>query len=524
VLLVLVGLLSTGCEFIARASVDRSGGDSNGSSVGPFLSADGRYVAFRSVASDLVPGDGNARSDVFVRDLRAGTTTRVSVDTAGGDPNGESDGGWISADGRYIGFYSFASDLVPGDGNGVADVFVRDRQAGTTTRVSADTAGGDANDGSFGGSISADGRSVAFHSFASDLVADDGTMGPGGRDVFVRDLQTGTTTRASVDTSGGDPNDISANPVVSADGRHVAFYSYASDLVPGDGTVGFLGADVFVRDLQTGVTTRASVDTSGGDPNDHSPAAPSISADGRYVAFQSFASDLVPGDGNDQPDVFVRDMQAATTTRVSADMTGGDANDDCGEPSMSADGRYVAFRSVADDIVPGDTNGQVDVFVRDMQTNATARVSTDVFDRQANGHSFAPSISADGRYVAFDSVASNLVGGDGNQAYDVFVRAFGEPTVESLAPAEITRGVSATLRIVGNGFLPGTQVSMNTFGTSGVTVTSVNVLSETQLEVSVTVDPLATIGERHVIVWNPGTGPGELATGFGVCFGCLTVT
>jgi Tol biopolymer transport system component len=451
----------------------------------------------------------------------------VSVDTAGGDPNDESGGPSISADGRYVAFSSLASALVPGDGNGVSDVFVRDLEAGTTTRVSVDASGGDSNDGSFAPSISADGRRVAFHAFASDLVPDDGTVGFNGVDVFVRDLQTESTTRASVDASGGDPSDASFTPAISADGRHVAFHSYASDLVPDDGTAGFLGADVFVRDLQAESTTRASVDVAGGDPNDLSASSHSISADGRYIAFQSFASDLVPGDGNGEPDVFVRDLQTASTIRVSVDTTGDDANQVSDKPSMSADGRYVAFASTADDLVSGDTNGQVDIFVHDLQNNTTTRVNTDVLGRQANFPSFGPAISADGRYVAFESTANNLIVGDSNEpsgVFDVFVRAVGEPAVESVVPAEVVRGTTATLTVTGSGFLPGAHVWMEAFGLEGVTVTAVNVLSETRLEASVTVDPVAPIGQRHVVVWNPGTGPGDLATAWAFCLGCLTVS
>lgn len=164
------------------------------------------------------------------------------------------------------------------------------------------------------------------------------------------------TVRASADTAGGNPNGPSYLAEISANGRYVAFTSTASDLVPGDG--GDLNPDVFARDLLARTTVKVSVDAAGGDANGSS-VDPSISADGRYVAFASGASDLVAGDGNGKGDVFVRDLVAGTTVRVSADTAGMDANGSSGEPSISADGRYVAFSSAASDLVPGTGTGPV---------------------------------------------------------------------------------------------------------------------------------------------------------------------
>jgi len=431
--LALVGLLASGCAFITRASVDTLGGDPNAFSGAASISADGRYVAFYSAASDLVPGDGNGREDVFVRDLGAGTTTRVSVNTNGGDSGGNSGGPSISADGRYVAFFSAASDLVPGDGNGRDDVFVRDLGAGTTTRVSVDTTGGDSNGLSINLSLSASGRYVAFDSDANDLVSDDGTGGNGVTDVFVRDLRTNKTTRASVDTTGGDSDASSRSPSISGDGRYVAFESEASDLVPGDGNG---VADVFVRDLRTNATTRVSLDTAGNDTDGGSLGA-SISAEGRHVAFFSVASDLVSGDGNGLADVFVRDLRTNATTRASVDAVGTDSNGDSRSTSISGDGRYVAFRSDASDLVPSDGNGVTDVFVRDLQTGTITRVSVDFLGREANERSEEPDISADAHFIAFHSYASNLVPGDGTGAdigADIFVRALMTSTVDSITP------------------------------------------------------------------------------------------
>ena len=364
---------------------------------------------------------------------------------------------------------------------------------------------------------------MVFSSDANDLVPGDGTFGLGTADVFVRDLEAGTTVRASVDDAGGDPDSFSVNVSISSDGRYAAFASAATDLVPGDGNNTW---DVFVRDVQAGTTVRASADIGGGDANGQSLLT-SLSDDGRYVAFQSQASDLVPGDGDTNIDVFVCDLRTGITVRASVDMGGADANDSSGHPSLNDDGRYVAFHSEATDLVPVDGNGTIDVFVRDLQTGRTTRSSVDRFGREQNGGSLFASISGNGQYVGFISDSSTLVPGDGTGGPnnpDVFVRAVRVPTVDAVTPPTIGRGSTATLTVTGSGFFPGAQVSPQAFGPYGLTVNSVAVTSETELEVSVTVSAAAPLGARNVMVWNPGTGPGPFATAFGFCFGCLTVT
>ncbi len=432
-----------------RVSVDSSGNQAAWHCGVSSISADGRYVGLGSTTSDLVPGDTNLSGDAFVHDRQTGVTTRVSVDSSGNQATGHSGSPSISADGRYVAFMSLASDLVPGDTNGDWDIFVHDRQTGATTRVSVDSSGNQATGtearGSKQPSISADGRYVAFKSNAPDLVPGD-TNEAG--DIFVHDRQTGATTRVSVDSSGNQVGH-SFGPSISADGRYVVFHSSTPDLVPGD-TNG--GGDVFVHDRQTGATTRVSVDSSGAQATRGS-WNPSISADGRYVAFDSEASNLVIGDTNYAWDVFVHDRQTGATTRVSVDSSGNQATGVAtmtsimpgGLPgsrgaSISADGRYVAFSSFATNLVPGDTNDAPDVFVHDRQTGATTRVSVDSSGTQANSiiftiyGSYSPVISADGRYVAFNSEASNLVAGDTNDVEDVFVHDYlGEPTSDQCA-------------------------------------------------------------------------------------------
>jgi Tol biopolymer transport system component len=277
-----------------RVSLSSAGAQGNAGSYFPALSANGRYVALASDAGNLVSGDTNATMDVFVRDRETNTTRRVSVTTGGIQGNGESNEPGLTADGSQVVFTSSAHNLATGDTNGTYDVFVRDLDAGITERVSVASSGTGANERSTGPAISADGRYVSFNSRGDNLVAGDTNGMP---DVFVRDRQSGAhqvITRASVSSDGVQGDDDSLQPVLSADGRYVAFQSAASTLVPG-GTNG--ADDIFVRDRQTGLTERVSVTTAGTQLNEVSAGA-AISADGRYVAFNSYATNVVPGDAN----------------------------------------------------------------------------------------------------------------------------------------------------------------------------------------------------------------------------------
>jgi len=449
-----------------RVSVDSAGNQANYASEFPSISEDGRHVAFVSYASNLVSGDTNGEYDVFVHDRQTGETARVSVDSAGNQANGSSGEPSLSADGRYVAFTSHASNLVPGDTNGKQDIFVHDRLTGETTRASVDSAGNQANGESHEPAISADGRYVAFNSQAFNLVPGD----PYGiNDIFVHDRQTNETTRVSVDSLGNRANGFSSSPAISADGHYVAFTSYASNLVPGDtnSCEAYLEPgrciDVFVHDRQSGETTRVSVDSTGNEANSEN-SSPAISADGRYVAFSSRASNLVSGDTNGKRDIFVHDRQAGVTTRVSVGSGGnegiGGMYGILGPAAISADGRYVTFDSDFTNLVPGDTNGTDDIFVHDRGTGQTVRVSVDSTGNQASGWSEFPVISADGRYIAFSSDASNLVPEDtnacgeyaeGGRCPDIFVHdRFSEPGPTTPA------GRTETLPTVGGGRLPNT--------------------------------------------------------------------
>ncbi len=415
--LLLVGAASAGpaTTTTTRVSVDSGGGQANGSSSSSALSADGRSVVFCSTASNLVAGDTNGVSDAFAHDRASGATTRVSVDSSGTQANSHSC--WdpaLSADGRFVVFTSVASNLVVGDTNGRLDVFVHDRGSGATTRVSVDSAGSQASGHSYRPAISSDGRFVAFDSVADNLVAGDTN---GRLDVFVHDRGSGSTTRVSVASDGAQANRQSLKPTVSGTGRFVTFQSEASNLVAADTNN---AEDAFVHDRASGATTRISVSSSGAQGNRLS-AEPAISDDGRFVAFRSLASNLVTGDTNNVNDVFVRDRSCGLTTRVSVASGGAQANSDSHEPAISGNGRFAGFFSVSSNLVAGDSNGAYDIFVHDRHANSTARVSVSDAGSQGNQNSQEPSLSVDGRAVAFYSGASNLVVGDTNAAGDVFV-------------------------------------------------------------------------------------------------------
>jgi Tol biopolymer transport system component len=402
-------------QVTQRMSVATDGTQGNGPSFTCAISADGRYVAFMSSASSMIPG-GSAFPNIFVHDRVTAVTERVSVSSQGAEANGSSVHPSISADGRYVAFASFASNFASGDTGAHEDIFVHDRVTGVTEGVTVGTGALPANGDSDSPSISADGRYVAFSSVASNIDSSDSN---GRWDVFVHDRLTGTNERVSLNSNGNQGNDDSFGASISADGRYVAFHSLATNLVSGDTNGTY---DVFIHDRQTGVTERVSVDSNGTQGNNFSDA-PSISADGRFVSFLSLASNLVAGDTNGSEDVFVHDLQNGTTERVSMAWNGAEGNSGSVISSISADGRYVAFYSHATNLVRGDTNNAYDIFVRDRQLGTTERVSLDSAGAQANGSSDdPPAISGDGRFVAFASDATNLVTGDTNGFTDVFVR------------------------------------------------------------------------------------------------------
>lgn len=409
------------------------------------ISGDGNVVAFDSAASNLVANDTNGMHDVFVRDLRSGAVERASRGALGAQADGASSNPALSFDGRFVAFESFASNLVAGDGNGASDVFVLDRASGVITRASATWLGLDADQGSQNATISADGRMVVFDSHASNLlegetlvtrhvyaydrvggvlglvsrsnafVAGDGEsrdaqVAAGGRfvvfashatnlvagdansnsDCFVRDLATNTTSRVSVRTDGTESQGFFQTPTIDGEGRLTAFASLATDLVGGDSNLAF---DVFVHDAVTGATTRESVSAQG-TQGSGSSYRPSLSADGTTLVFQSFAPDLVHGDTNLCSDVFVRDLASGAVRRASVATSGLEGDGQSFQVRASADGARVAFWSEATTLAPGDVNGCADLVVHERSASDLA-VATECVAK-TNSQGCVPAIGASG--------------------------------------------------------------------------------------------------------------------------------
>ena len=452
-----VSLAQGSTGTIERVSVSSVGAEADSISYLPAITPDGRTIAFQSEASNLVTGDTNWVHDIFVRDRQSGVTTRVSVSSSGIESNEMSDRPSISSDGRYVAFYSYASNLVANDTNEAYDVFVHDRQTGQTTRVSVSSAGAQGNAPSFQPALSYDGRYVVFYSDASNLVDGDTNNKD---DVFVHDRQNGQTTRVSVNSAGEQGNSDSYICDISGNGRYVAFHSWASNLVTGDSNN---TGDVFVRDLVDNQTTRVSLSSSG-DQGNASSSFPSISSDGRYVAFWSAANGLIDQDDNGWQDIFVHDRQTGQTTSVSVTAAGATGNGSSYRPAISDDGRYVAFESYANDLVTGDTTfSSTDMFVRDRQMGQTKRLSVSSAGAQGNGFSGMAAISPDGRYVAFSSGASNLIANDTNQVDDIFLHdrdgIAGGPSVTGFSPTSGPVGTNVT--ITGENFTGATAVTFN---------------------------------------------------------------
>ena len=414
-------IIPDGPPPVNLVSVGIHGVAGNAASGGAATNENGNSVVFYSDATDLVAGDTNQARDVFVRDISGNTTQRVSVSSAGAQANrgSHSQGGRpaISGDGKIVAFYSGASNLVSGDTNGQADVFVRNLITGVTERVSVATGGAQANGPSLSPSLSRDGRYVAFQSQATNLVPNDGNNVA---DVFVHDRVTGTTERVCDATV--ESNRASFSPAISPDGRFVAFSSGATNLVPDDTNKAL---DIFVCDRTSGTVERVSLTIAGAEANGDS-ILPAISENGTVVGFKSYANNLVPDDRNNIVDVFVRDRGAGTTERISVNTDGGNSNDLSFPPSLSDNGLYVAFGSFATNLVAGDSNASADVFVRNRLFGVTVLIDkrwislTQYIQANAGTPDIAPSISGDGTTVAYVSYATNLAPGDANGVPDVY--------------------------------------------------------------------------------------------------------
>ncbi len=396
-----------------RVSVDSSGTAGNGASTEPVInSTDGRFIAFTSSATSLTPLPGGSGSQIFVHDRQTTLPALISRDSLGNAGNGASSQPAISADGRFVGFTSLATNFVNLVGASGAQVFLRDTQANQTLLVSRDTVGNAGNGASSEAAVSSTGQFVAFTSLAPNLAP---IPGGSGSQIFLRDTIGNTTVLISQDAFGNAGNGASSQPAISADGRFVAFTSSATNLAS---LVGASGAQIFLRDTQSNQTLLVSRDTLGNAGNGAS-SQPAISADGRFVAFTSSATNLASLVGASGAQVFLRDTQANQTLLVSRDTVGNAGNGASSEAAVSSTGQFVAFTSLAPNLapIPGGSGSQI--FLRDTSGNSTNLVSQDTLGNAGNGASNSPSMTGAGGFVSFASPASGLVSGSsvGSQVY-----------------------------------------------------------------------------------------------------------
>ena len=402
--------LAATTELVSRNAL---GGVGSNSSQAPTISADGLRVAFISNSVNLVRPDANNRDDVFVYFRASHKVALASVSSEGVQSNGRTSEAQIAGNGQSVAFVTDASNLVPGVTDGSTQVYVRDLKHGTTVLASVGSSDQPVVGGLLG-AISNSGRYVVFDGFAPYQVSR----------VYVRDIVAGTTKLVSVGMGGKATDGASYGRSVSDDGRYVVFGSFATNVVPGD-TNG--SRDVFVRDMVENTTTLVTVGL-GGAIADSGSSGVGIAEGGRYVAFTSDAHNLVPGNevpsSGYHPELYLRDLKNRTTRLVSVTSAGKPATY-VAFSALSGDGGTVAFLSNAPGIVPGDTNNNLDVFVRDLSHGVTERVSVANSGAEARGGSefFGNGIlSRDGRVVAFTSHAPNLVPADPNPRPDVYVR------------------------------------------------------------------------------------------------------
>lgn len=458
-----------------RVSTDPAFADPDGTTNQVEISGDGLWVALESQATNLVPGDGNGLTDIFLRNISSGITSRLPA-LGGADPDAAADLNDISTDGQVVIFTSTATNYVAGATNGLADTFAYDASAGLVELISANPLGDEGNGRSQVGAVSGAGRYVAFESDASDLIAGDSNASG---DIFLHDRQTGGTSRVSVTSGGAQVAGFNFSACISPSGAILAFTTTSNELFPGDinvandivihariaGTtelgslsgpggpyplipgssasragslsddgrfavfssraVNLLGIEsrlidlIYRVDLDTGTVTHVTEAIAGGPGDGFNSAGHSLNVTGTRVAFSSRSTNLVAADGNGFDDVFVRDMALNMTRRVSLDSAGGEVGGASLNPEISGDGTAVVFESDAPDLVSGDINGVMDIFVHEIAGGATERVNVSGLGDEANAAGFAPDISHDGRYVVFHSSASNLVVPDVNGT-DIF--------------------------------------------------------------------------------------------------------
>jgi hypothetical protein len=452
-------ILPAAAQTTERASISSSGGESSAGGIQictsnctmiyfhnqwPSISSDGRFVAFYSLAGNLVSGDDNNYTDIFLHDRQSGATSILSRN--GTSANGNSSLPYINQSGQNISFRSEASNLVSSDTNGKGDIFVFSMATGQLELASIDSNGWLANGDSYNSVLTPDGRYVAFDSIASNLTTNDTNNT---YDIFLRDRLAGTTERITVNSSGVEANGPSFDPVISSDGRFIAFHSFASNLVSNDNNN---ASDIFVYDRQMKTFELVSTSDQGTIGNSDS-VMPSMSDDGSMISFRSLASNLVANDNNNTFDIFVRNLTSKKTLRVNVTTNGDQANGPSIFNSISNDGTRVVFDSYANNLVLSDTNISSDIFMHNLSTGETERISVSDSGAEANQSSSLPIISGDGRYVAFESFASNMVSNDNNGNKDIFVTDLGPRNHAPVANA----GADSVYECSG----PSTQVTLD---------------------------------------------------------------
>ena len=397
---------------VTVVSSDASGTLGNGDSFFPVYSADGSKTYFESTASNLVAGDTNGGTDVFVKDLATGAVTRLSTDASGNQINGSQGPFALSADGGKLIFTSTASDLVSGDTNGVADLFVKDLTTGAVTRVSTASDGSQADGGSTFASFSPDGNEIVFRSSAGNLAGTTRTYD----EVYVKNLTTGAVTLVSDQAIGSFAQGLDG--AFSPDGSKVVYTLFTSDTAHiNTGNI----EDVYIKDLTTGATTLVSHAMGGGDANGSSRGA-YYSADGSKIIFQSSASNLVAGDTNGAQDVFSYDVATGGITRISTDAHGNQLSGGANTFIMSPDGTEALITTETPRLVASDTNTHYDAYLVNLVTGQIALVDTDATGHPANDAVDTAIFAPDGHSFVMDTRATNIVPGDTATNTEIYVK------------------------------------------------------------------------------------------------------
>lgn len=475
-------------------------------------SEDGRYIAWDAMNGPTWLGD--AQWGVFLLDSLTEAREVVSVSSTGELANSWSADPSISEDGRFIAFISDASNLVSDDFNNTSDVFLRDRVAQTTVRVSVTTDEDEVGGASWSPAISANGQRIAFESESDefDIIDDNDQI-----DIFLRDITAGTTAIMSIGADDLVVEGGAWGPAISGDGKVVSFTS-ESPLVPADTNE---LSDVYLRvpSVSGGITQWVSRPRANAPAGSGGGMFPSLSRDGSLVAFQSGAPNMVAGltDTLDQLDVFLRNRSTNTTELVSMNAVGALMMGNSQQPIISADGSKVLYVSEGDPTGTDSNGGLWDVFVRNRILARTTVVSTGLFLGQMQAGTFNATLTPDGSYALFMSVAP-FFPSDENLRHDIYMRAVDVPSVYSISPTMVSHGETVTFTVTGDTFQPGAQLLMPVGFTVGTTV-----VTPTSLVVQLTVTAAAPVGDTSVVVQNPGTGPGYFTGAVGGCPKCLMV-